>query len=132
MRAGRVQNDFDLEQTGAQGTISVQYIPPDGLEEHAPLMAVFVAVKASSVDDFESLAGEDIQRKAEEVMAQYDEMLPPDLTAVALRKLGIKCKTILANPENIGPEGLDPQDYPGFRAVMMHFPGAKRTWVSPK
>ncbi len=62
-------------------------------------------------------------------MAHYDEMLPPDVTAVALRKLGVRCKTILANPENTGHEGPDPLDYPGFRAAVMHFPGAKRTWL---
>ncbi|MFM9431999.1 hypothetical protein [Arthrobacter sp. MP_2.3] len=131
MRAGRVQNEFDLEQTGAQSAVSVQKIPSD-LEEHTSLMAVFVAVKKDSVDDFEALEGDEIQRKVEEVMEQYDEMLPPDLTAVALRKLGIKCKTILTNPENTGPDGPDPLDYPGFRAAVMHFPGAKRIWIDPE
>lgn len=68
----------------------------------------------------------------EETMAQYDEMLPPDLIAVALRKLGIRCKTILDNPESTGPEGPNPLDYPGFRAAVMHFPGSKRAWIDPE
>jgi hypothetical protein len=132
MRAGRVQNEFDLEQTGAQSAVSVQHIPSDTIEEHATLMPVFVAVKKTSAAAFDALEEDEIQRKVEEVMAQYDEMLPPDLTAVALRKLGIKCKTILTNPENVGPEGPDPSGYPGFRAAVMHFPGAKRTWIDPE
>lgn len=49
------------------------------------------------------LEEDEIQRKVEELMEQYGEMLPPDLAAVALRKLGIKCKTTLDNPENTGP-----------------------------
>lgn len=132
MRAGRVQNEFDMEQTGADSAASVQRIPEDDMGEHGSLMAVFVAVKKSSVADFDALDSDGIQRMVDEVMAQYDEMLPPDLTAVALRKLGIKCKTILANPENTGPEGPNPLDYPGFRAAVMHFPGAKRSWIDPE
>ncbi len=50
MRAGRVQNEFELEQTGAQSAVSVQHIPNEGLEEHGSLMAVFVAVKKTSVE----------------------------------------------------------------------------------
>lgn len=57
MCAGRVQNEFHLEQTGAQGAVSVQRIPEDNLEEHGSLMAVFVAVKKTSVEDFEALDG---------------------------------------------------------------------------
>ena len=130
MRAGRVQNEFDLEQTGAKSAVSVQRIQEGALvQEHGSLMAVFVAVKKTSVEDFEALDSDEIQRKVEEVMAQYDEMLPPDLTAVALRKLGIKCRTILANPENTGPGGPESLGHPGFRAAVMHFPGAKRTWI---
>lgn len=130
MRAGRVQNEFDLEQTGAETAVSVQRIREEASnEEHGSRMAVFVSVKKTSVEDFEALDSDEIQRKIEEVMAQYDEMLPPDLTAVALRKLGIKCRTILANPENTGPGGQDSLSSPGFRAAIMHFPGAKRTWI---
>lgn len=124
MRVGSVQNEFELDQSGAQSAVSVQRI-----QENGSLMAVFVAVKRTSVEDFEALGRGAIQSKVEQVMAHYDEMLPPDLTAVALRKLGIKCKTILANPENTGPEGPDLLDYSGFRAAVMHYPGAKWTWI---
>lgn len=129
MRAGRVKNEVHMEQTGTPSAVSVQRIPSAPMEHQTSLMPVFVAVKMSSVAAFEAVESDKIQRTIEDVMEQYSEMLPPDLAALSLRKLGIKCKTIWDNPENTGPRGPDPKRHPGFKVAIMHFPGATYTWI---
>lgn len=136
-RAGRVQNEFDMAQSGAGVATTVQPINEGPLADAAALeghsqvdLAVFVAVKDSSADDFDALKGETIEVALDEVREKYRTLLPPEAIAVALRKLGIKTKTIDINAHTAGPdEGPDPRDYPGFRAVMIHFPGAKKIWL---
>lgn len=102
---------------------------PDAIS-HAPgELSVFVAVKPSSVDDFAALDGAVLEDSLNRAADQYPNMLAPDLMAVTLRKLGIKCKAIELNPAETGPEGPDPRSYPGFRAVLVQFPGARRIWL---
>lgn len=53
IRAGRVQNEFDLEQSGASGAVNVQRIesgplantPPPEQDAHGPVLTAFVAVR---------------------------------------------------------------------------------------
>lgn len=137
VRAGRAENEFKMDQTGTDAVVSVQRItagpladaPP--LEEHGEVaLAVFVGIRESSAERLDALDAESIDAALEEVFENYETLPPPDAVAVALRKLGIKGKAININPHTVGPyEGPDPRDYPGFRAVLMHFPGAKRIWL---
>lgn len=90
-------------------------------------VAVFVAVKPSSAEAFETLDPGALEAGLSRSMDQYPNMLPPDLVAVTLRKLDIKCKTIELG--TAGAEEPDPRSYPGFRAALIHFPGARRVWL---
>lgn len=137
-RAGRVQNEFDREQSGAAVGSSVQLINEGSLadaagapEEHFQVeLAVFVAVKESSANDLDALKGDTIEVAFDEAFMKYPTLPPSDAIAVALRKLGIKAKTIDIDAHTAGPdEGPDPRDYPGFRTVLIHFPGALRMWM---
>lgn len=137
MRAGRVENEFNMEPTGSAAAASVQRItggpladaPP--MEEHTQVaLAVFVGIKESSAEELDALAAETIESALDDVLEKYETLPPPDAIAVALRKLGIKSKAININPHTAGPgEGPDPSDYPGFRGLLMHFPGARRIWL---
>lgn len=50
-----------------------------------------------------------------------------DAIAVTLRKLKIKSKAINIDARIAGPdEGPDPPDYPGYRAVLLDFPGGRK------
>jgi hypothetical protein len=94
----------------------------------APGLSIYVAVKPSSAEAFDGLDPEALEAGLERAMDQYPNMMPPDLLAVTLRKLGIKCKAIETDPASSG-SGPDPLTYPGFRAVLVEFPGARRTWL---
>ncbi|WP_157359195.1 hypothetical protein [Arthrobacter sp. Soil782] len=138
-RAGRVQNEFDMEQSSSGAAVSVQNItegpladtPPFDDGEHTQVeLAVFVAIKESSVKDFDSITGDTIEATLNRVRKEYPLLSPSDAIAVALRKLGIKSKAIHIDAHTAGPdEGPDPRDYPGFRAVLMHFSGGQRFWL---
>lgn len=91
--------------------------------------AVFVAIAPSNAATFDALDAAELESGLERAADQYPNMLAPDLIAVTLRKLGIKCKAIELNPAEAGPEGPDPRSHPGFRAVLVQFPGARRTWL---
>jgi hypothetical protein len=137
MRAGRVENEVKMEQTGAGAVASVQRITSGPLadappfEDHTPVdLAVFVAVRDSSAYDLDELRGDTIETTLGQVREEYPALTPADAIAVALRKLGIKSKAIRIDAHTAGPdEGPNPRDYPGFRAVLLHFPGAKRIWL---
>lgn len=139
VRAGRVQNEFDTEQSGSGAAANVQLItegpladmPPFTDEDHTEVdLAVFVAIKESSVGDFDGLTGDTISVTLDQVREEYPLLPPSDAIAVALRKLGIKSKAIRIDAHTAGPdEGPDPRDYPGFRAVLLHFPGGQRFWL---
>lgn len=137
MRAGRVENEFNMEQTGAGAVASVQRISTGPLADEHPsvehgavALAVFVAVRESSTYDFDALRGDTIEATLDRVREEYPALTPSDAIAVALRKLGIKSKAIRIDAHTAGPdEGPYPRDYPGFRAVLLHFPGAKRIWL---
>ncbi|HEX9226001.1 MAG TPA: hypothetical protein VF885_05015 [Arthrobacter sp.] len=92
-------------------------------------LSVFVAVKPTSADAFAALDPAVIEDSLNRAADQYPNMLAPDLMAVTLRKLGIKCKAIETNPAEAGPGGPDPRDFPGFLAVLIEFPGARRIWL---
>lgn len=135
-RAGRVQNEFDLEQHGASAA-NIQIITEGALadsppfEEHGEVaLAVFVGIKESSAEAFDALKGDTVEEALDEIFEKYEALPPADALAAALRKLGIKSKAIHIDAHTAGPdEGPDPRDYPGFRAVLMHFPGATRFWL---
>jgi hypothetical protein len=135
IRAGRVQNEFDLEQGGAASASSVQLISQGPLADSPPLehgevaLAVFVAIKESSCEEFDALDGETIESGLDDVFEQYETLPPPDGIAAALRKLGVRSKSIYLDPHTCGAERPDPRDYPGFRAALIHFPGARRIWL---
>lgn len=138
MRAGRVQNEFDLEKSGSGAAANVQLISEGPLADFvsttqgagfAPL-EVFTAIKASSVEDFDSLGPEAIDSALIEMFEKYETLLPPDGLAATLRTLGIKCKAVHVNPRTAGPEEPYPHDYPGYRLVLMHFPGGHKFWWS--
>ncbi|MCO4263759.1 hypothetical protein NG697_12640 [Pseudarthrobacter sp. MDT3-26] len=137
MRAGRVENEFKMEQGGAGATASVQRITTgplvdaQPLEDHTPVdLAVFAAIRDSSTYDLDDLKGDDIEATLDQVREEYPLLTPADAIAVALRKLGIKSKAIRIDAHTAGPdEGPNPRDYPGFRAVLLHFPGARRIWL---
>lgn len=103
----------------------------DSTDALGPSSAVFVAIAPSSADSFDALDAAALENGLERAAAQYPNMLAPDLMAVTLRKLGIKCKAIELNPAEAGPGGPDPRSFPGFRAVLIQFPGARRTWLTP-
>ena len=138
IRAGRVQNEFDLEQSGAGAAAKVQHITDGPLADFVPStqgagfapLEVFTAIKASSVDDFHALDPETIDAALIEMFEKYETLLPPDGIAATLRTLGIKCKAVHVNPTTAGPEEPYPHDYPGYRLVLMHFPGAQKFWWS--
>lgn len=90
-------------------------------------LSVFVAVKASSAGAFEALDAGALEDGMSRAMDQYPNMLPPDLVAVTLRKLDIKCKAVETDPA--GTNEPDPRSHPGFRAALIHFPGARRVWL---
>lgn len=139
MRAGRVQNEFDMEKNGGAAASSVQLItegpladrPPFDEEEHTQVeLAVFVAIRESSAAEFDDLDSDLIHSGLHEVRESYPLLTPSDAIAVALRKLGIKSKAIRIDAHAAGPdEGPDPRDYPGFHAVLLHFPGGRKIWL---
>lgn len=137
MRAGRVENEFKMEQGGAGAMASVQRITTGPLADAPPLgehgevaLAVFVGIRESSVYDFDALKGDTIEETLDQVREEYPALTPSDAIAVALRKLGIKSKAIRIDAHTAGPdEGPDPRDYPGFRAALLHFPGAQKIWL---
>lgn len=94
-----------------------------------PETAVFVAIAPSSAAAFDGLDAETLEAGLDRAAAQYPNMLAPDLMAVTLRKLGIKCKAVELSPADAGPEGPDPRSFTGFRSVLIQFPGARRTWL---
>lgn len=136
IRAGRVQNDFDMERTGAPTASNVQLIgegpfatPPPG--EHGPVLTAFVAIRHDAQEAFDALDGGAIEAAFDEMFTRYETMPPQDALAAALRSLGIKCKTINLDAMTAGPEGPDPLDYPGFRAAVVHIAGGIRRWIDP-
>lgn len=139
MRAGRIQNEFDLEQTGGQSAVSVQRIgsgplaatPPPGQDGHGSVLTAFVAVRYDAQEAFEALDGKTIETAFDEMFEKYETMQPQDALAAALRSLGVKCKTIKLDAMTAGPEGPDPLDYPGFRAAVVHIEGGIRNWIDP-
>jgi hypothetical protein len=139
MRAGRVQNEFDMEQTGARSASSVQTIstgplattPPPVEEGHGPVLTAFVAIRHDAQEAFEALDGKAIEDSFDEMYEKYETMQPQDALAAALRSLGVKCKTINLDAMTAGPEGPDPSDYPGFRAAVVHIEGGIRKWIDP-
>lgn len=138
-RAGRVQKEFDMERNSGAAASSVQLItegpladlPPCDEEEHSQVeLAVFVAIRESSTAEFDDLKGDLIENTLREVRESYPGLTPSDAIAVALRKLGIKSKAIRVDAHTAGPdEGPDPRDYPGFHAVLLHFPGGRKIWL---
>lgn len=137
MRAGRVQNELDMEQSGSGAAASVQMISEGpladtpSLDEHSQVdLAVFVAVRESSAYDFDALTGDTIEAMFDQIREEYPALTPADAIAVALRKLGIKSKAIRIDAHTAGPDdGPDPRDYSDFRAALLHFPGAKKIWL---
>lgn len=136
MRAGRVQNEFDLEHTGGTSAASIQFIDEGPLLDQYPSehrqvdLAVFVAIKDTSAQDFDALEGSSIEGALDAVLEQFEMLPPPDAIATALRKLGIRSKAIQINAHTAAPnEGPDARDYPGYRPALIHFPEAKRFWL---
>lgn len=116
----------EVEPGRRVGAADVQ-LPESGIQGLPNELSVFVAVKPSSEEAFESLDPATLENGLSRAMDQYPNMLPPDLVAVTLRKLDIKCKTIELG--TAGNEEPDPRSYPGFRAALIHFPGARRVWL---
>lgn len=139
MRAGRVQNEFDMEQTGASSSANVQMIssgplattPPPVEEGHGPVLTAFVAIRNDAQEAFDALDGKAIEDAFDQMYEKYETMQPQDALAAALRSLGIKCKTINLDAMTAGPEGPDPSDYPGFRGAVVHIEGGIRRWIDP-
>ncbi|GAA4034269.1 hypothetical protein GCM10023063_17800 [Arthrobacter methylotrophus] len=135
MRAGRVQNEFDMEQTGSDTAASVQMITEGPLATtppgHNSVLTAFVAVRRDAQEAFDALDGKAIETAFDEMFEKYETMLPQDALAAALRSLGVKCKTINLDAMTAGPEGPDPRDYPGFRAAVVHIEGGIRNWIDP-
>jgi hypothetical protein len=138
MRAGRVQNEFDMERTGAASASSVQMISDGPLARttpaefaHGPVMTAFVAVRHDAQEAFEALDGNAVEAAFDEMLEKYETMKPQDALAAGLRSLGVKCKTINLDAMTAGPEGPDPRDYPGFRAAVVHIEGGIRRWIDP-
>lgn len=141
MRAGRVQNEFDLEQTGAASAANVQIInsgplattppPVEAEQEHGAVLTAFVAVRHDAQEAFDALDGKAIEGAFDQMYEKYETMQPQDALAAALRSLGIKCKTINLDAMTAGPEGPDPRDYPGFRGALVHIVGGIRRWIDP-
>lgn len=80
VRAGRVQNEFDLEQSGSRVAADVQLItegpladmPQFGDDDHTEVdLAVFVAIKESSAGDFDGLTGGTISVTLDQVREEY-------------------------------------------------------------
>lgn len=128
-RSGRVQNEFELEQSGAGGTVSIQQLIADNTPQDDGILSVFVAVKDASTQAFEALDADAIERGLEDAVDAYDQLFPPDYVAIALRKLGVRCRAIELHPDHVYPDQLDSADYPGFRIAVIHFPGAERHWL---
>lgn len=139
IRAGRVQNEFDLEQSGASGAVNVQRIesgplvdaPPLEHDAHGSVLTAFVAVRRDFQEAFDALDGEALEAAFDEMFEKYETMPPWDALASALRSLGIKCKTINLNAMTAGVDRPDPIDYPGFRAAVVHIDGGIRRWIDP-
>ena len=141
MRAGRVQNEFDMERSGASSAASVQMInsgplattppPVEEEEEHSQVLTAFVAIRNDAQEAFDALDGKAIEDTFDEMYEKYETMRPQDALAAALRSLGIKCKTINLDAMTAGPEGPDPRDYPGFRGALVHIEGGIKRWVDP-
>lgn len=137
MRAGRVQNEFDMEQSGSATAASVQMIgegpltlnPPP--QEHSSVLTAFVAVRRDAQEAFDALDGKAIEAAFDEMFEKYPTMQPQDALAAAIRSLGVKCKTINLDAMTAGPEGPDPRDYPGFRAAVVHIENGVRNWIDP-
>lgn len=135
MRAGRVQNDFDLERSG-EAAANVQMITEGPLATtpppvHGSVLTAFVAVRRDAQEAFEALDGKAIEAAFDEMFEKYETIQPQDALAVALRSLGIKCKTVSLDAMTAGPEGPDPRDHPGFRAAVVHIEGGIRNWIDP-
>lgn len=139
MRAGRVQNEFDMERSGATSAATVQLInagplsttPPPVEEQHGAVLTAFVAIRNDAQEAFEALDGKAIEDAFDEMFEKYETMQPQDALAAALRSLGIKCKTINLDAMTAGSEGPDPCDYPGFRGAVVHIEGGIRRWIDP-
>lgn len=91
-------------------------------------LTIFVAIRTSSAAAFDALDAGVLEDGLDRAMNQYPDMLPPDLLAVTLRKLGIKCKT-LDDPALAGHATTPVPSNPGFRSVLVRFPGARRIWL---
>lgn len=80
MRAGRVQNEFDMEQTGGAAASNVQLITDGPLADSPPLehkqaaLAVFVGIKESSAQDFDDLDGEAIESALESIFEKFEAL----------------------------------------------------------
>ncbi|MDJ0459916.1 hypothetical protein PUN71_022165 [Arthrobacter sp. NQ7] len=141
MRAGRVQNEFDMEQTGDTSAANVQMIssgplattppPVENEGQHGAVLTAFVAVRHDAQEAFDALDGKAIEDAFDQMYEKYETMQPQDALAAALRSLGIKCKTINLDAMTAGPEGPDPRDYPGFRGALVHIEGGIRRWIDP-
>lgn len=129
----------DRQFLEAQGMVEIEPGRRVGAPElHLPgggdslaTLSVFVAVKPTSAEAFTALAPQVLEDALNRAADQYPNMLAPDLMAVSLRKLGIKCKAIEVNPATAGPEGPDTRSYQGFLGALIEFPGARRTWLEP-
>lgn len=141
MRAGRVQNEFDVEQSGASSAASIQMInsgplamtppPVEEEEEHSQVLTAFVAIRNDAQEAFDALDGQAIEDAFDQMYEKYETMPTQDALAAALRSLGVKCKTINLDAMTAGPEGPDPRDYPGFRGALVHIEGGIKRWIDP-
>lgn len=128
MRAGRVQNEVDMEQTGSATAVSVQPVPEglapaaDGIE-----LSAYAAIRDSDVEALEALEPQVINDKLDETMLRYPQLLPPDGLAAALRQLKVKCRAVDVNPYTDGQ--TLPPEAPGFRVALFAFPAGTHRWV---
>lgn len=128
MAAGnRVQNEFELEQSGGGTTATMQLLEP-GLGTW-PGMDVFVGIRKDCTDAFEALTPSVVADKADDVMDLFENLLPPDILAAALRKLGVKAKAIQANPKHLEDWGSVRASAPGFRIAVVRVPDFAWEWL---
>lgn len=125
--ANRVQNEFDLEQSGAGTTASMQLIGPSPNASHR--MPVFVGIREDFVGAFEALKLSALESKADEVLDLFDGLMPPDILATALRKLGVKAKAIQDNPRQSEDWSSVAGSLPGFRIAVVYVPEYDWVWI---
>ena len=125
-RAGRVSNEFELEHSGSSTAVSVQRLSPDALLPEQDFIEVFVGIRNEDSAVFESLEGSLIEEGFEAAHDKFPSLIPPDAIAVALRKLGVKCRTIDEHPAEVSSA---PSAGQGFRTAHVLLPGGTRKWA---